>query len=599
MKKLLFTHVIVLLTLLFPKSVIAYNHSEVAPSGQTLYYTIATSGAIVVYPGTGILNMWTGFEKPTGTLVIPDSILYNGVKYPVVSIGQFAFNRCNGLTSVVLPITVKTLGDNAFSKCNNLSSISLPDSLRSIGHSVFEYDSNLTQVNLPVSLDSVGYSAFWGTGLTHLAIPAGVSFIGSSIVAYCPLLENIIIDENNPYYDSRYSCNAIIESASNTLISGCKNSVIPNDIVKIEFSAFAGCAGMTYINIPECVEEIAHYAFSDCSNLSSISLPNGLKKIEDYTFAASGLETINIPDSVWYIGEHAFSECIHLETINFGSKINWIDELAFYGCNSLQSVIIPASVSIIMPAIFGGCNNLQSIVVDEDNERYSSRNGCNAIFDGNTLWQACSTTIIPSGVNRIGWGAYLGFTNIDTVIIPEGVEEIDREAFEDCTNLTYVQFPNSVSLIKDLVFYRCQSLNEVSIGSGIQQIGRAVFDSTNCRALHIGASVPPTIDSTTLHGLHPEATIYVPCGAGATYRDASYWNDFIIEEENCNRIDNTEFENVKIQVNNGCIVVDGYSDNLVKVFDMTGREVYNKDLANGVYLVKVDNFAAQKVIVSR
>lgn len=599
MKKTLIVLAVMALTMMAPKNAVAYDHSEIAPSGQMLYYSIGDRGASVVYPGPGVLNLWTGFEEPTGTLVIPDSVLYNGTKYPVVEIGQFAFDRCVGLTSVSIPITVRALGNSAFASCSMLSSVSLSDSLRAIGWNAFQYDSNLTQITLPEGLDTLGTGAFEHTSLTHLAIPAGVSYIGHMVVAYCPLLESISIDENNPYYDSRNSCNAIIESASNTLVSGCKNSTIPNGIVKIESAAFAGCTGLTSMTVPESVLEVGRYAFSDCPNLSSVSLPNGLKRIEGYTFAASGLEAVDIPDSVLYIGEHAFRECTQLGTINFGSKINEIEELAFYGCTSLQSVAIPPSVSIIMPAVFGGCNNLQRLVVDEGNERYSSRNGCNAIFDGNTLWQACPTTIIPGDVNSIGWGAYMGLGNIDTVIFPEGVVEIGREVFEDCTNLAYVRFPNSVSRIDDLVFYRCRSLNEVSIGSGIQRIGRATFDSTNCRAIHIGTFVPPTIDSTTLRGLHPEATIYVPCGAASTYRDAPYWNDFTIVEENCNRIDTTEPGNIRIHVFDGCIVVDGYADALVKVFDITGREVRNKALTRGIYLVKVGNFAAKKVVVAK
>jgi hypothetical protein len=38
------------------------------------------------------------------------------------------------------------------------------------------------------------------------------------------------VEEGNTAYDSRDSCNAIIETASNTLIAGCMNTKVPASI---------------------------------------------------------------------------------------------------------------------------------------------------------------------------------------------------------------------------------------------------------------------------------------------------------------------------------------------------------------------------------
>jgi hypothetical protein len=61
-------------------------------------------------------------------------------------------------------------------------------------------------------------------------------------------------------------------------------------------------------------------------------------------------------------------------------------------------------------------------------------------------------------------------------------------------------------------------------------------------------------------------------------------------------IDDVEDMGYRLWVMNGRIVVDGTSDE-VHIFDMVGREVHNSGLRNGVYLVKVGDRPARKVVV--
>ena len=72
----------------------------------------------------------------------------------------------------------------------------------------------------------------------------------------CAVLASITVDEKNPVYHSAGNC--LIETASKTLIAGCKNSIIPDDnsVTKIGFSAFDGCSGLTSISIPSGVTDI-------------------------------------------------------------------------------------------------------------------------------------------------------------------------------------------------------------------------------------------------------------------------------------------------------------------------------------------------------
>ena len=160
--------------------------------------------------------------------------------------------------------------------------------------------------------------AFYGcSGLTSITIPNSVTSIGGGAFSGCPKLEKIIVSNENTYFDSRDNCNAIILTATNTLLFGCKNSIIPNGVTSIENSAFDCCTGLTSITIPNSVTRIGDYAFRSCTGLTSITIPNSVTSIGDYAFSGcSGLTSITIPNSVVSIGMEAFYGCTGLTAIH-------------------------------------------------------------------------------------------------------------------------------------------------------------------------------------------------------------------------------------------------------------------------------------------
>ena len=121
--------------------------------------------------------------------------------------------------------------------------------------------------------------------------------IGDYAFEFCSSLTSIVVEEGNSCYDSRENCNAIIETASNKLIAGCQNTVIPTSVTSIGERAFSGCSGLTSIEIPNSVTEIGDNAFEGCSNLTSITMQRVTPPtVEDYLFlACSKLETIYVP----------------------------------------------------------------------------------------------------------------------------------------------------------------------------------------------------------------------------------------------------------------------------------------------------------------
>lgn len=134
-------------------------------------------------------------------------------------------------------------------------------------------------------MTSIAESAFSGRrGLTTITIPKDVTNIGDGAFVGCYGLSSIHVTEGNPIYDSRDNCNAIINSSSNTLLTGCAATIIPESVTSIANSAFEGCSPLESIIIPEGLTSIGKNAFAYCSNLTSIVFPKSIEAIGAFTF---------------------------------------------------------------------------------------------------------------------------------------------------------------------------------------------------------------------------------------------------------------------------------------------------------------------------
>ena len=277
------------------------------------------------------------FEIKDGVCIIPEG---------TTEIGDYAFDSCDELTSIVIPNSVTSIGECAFEGCIGLTSIEIPNSVTKIDDSAFQDCNGLTSVVIPNSVTEIGDSAFDGCWkLTSIEIPDSVTKIGRCAFAYCEGLTNIKVADGNPVYDSRGGCNAIIETESNKLLFGCQSTVIPDSVTEIGGSAFHGRTVLTSIEIPDSVTEIGDCAFQGCTRLTSVEISDSVTEIGCYAFACCGLTNIVIPDSVTNIGGSAFKNCTGLTNVEIHSSEIEFGRGVFSDCKNLKSIKVPSNTA--------------------------------------------------------------------------------------------------------------------------------------------------------------------------------------------------------------------------------------------------------------
>lgn len=274
-----------------------------------LIYRVNGDGASVT-----VIGHVDGYNAQ-GALVIPESVSYEGHNYVVTVIGNTAFMYCFYLTSLTLPNSVTTIEEGAFAYCSGFTGdLVIPNSVVTIEPSAFftcyAFDGDLVIGN---SVTVIGDYAFNDCNGLHgdLNIPSNVESIGTDAFRYCAF-SGMNVDPQNPVFDSRDNCNAIIMTSTNELLIGCANTVIPNTVTAIGENAFCGLDGLTSIEIPDSVTSIGAGAFSFCFNLTGdLTIPNSVTTIGSGAFfQCSGFDgTLTIGSSVTFIGDYAFRKC--------------------------------------------------------------------------------------------------------------------------------------------------------------------------------------------------------------------------------------------------------------------------------------------------
>ena len=262
----------------------------------------------------------------------------------VTSIGSNAFQGCSGLTSMSIPSSVTAIGDHAFAGCKGLNSIIIPTSITTIESSTFWGCSSLTSITIPHSVTTIGEGAFNGCeALTSVTIPNTVTHIDGNVFISCNALEQIVVEQGNQVYDSRNDCNAIIHTSSNSLISGCISTIIPNSVKYIGDEAFRSCNRLTSVVIPYSIIDIGKMAFYCCAELKSVTIPNTVVQIGESAFEGCN-DSISLTvtgNGKWNNWSNDFGgDCFNpysIKTLTVGSEITDMNISYFFQLDRVNS----------------------------------------------------------------------------------------------------------------------------------------------------------------------------------------------------------------------------------------------------------------------
>ncbi|MCH5163466.1 MAG: leucine-rich repeat protein [Clostridiales bacterium] len=429
----------------------------------------------------------------------------------VSTISQYTFYQMQGITEVVFPVSLTTIETYAFNRCLNLAKITFNSGainvqigisafefcaiteldiagVVSIGERAFYYCDSLKELTLREGLESIDYEAFRDCAIEEINLPSSLTYISSNAFYRCFDLQRISVANGGAKYRAESNC--LIDSQSNTVVFGCKTSIIPNGVTAIGNIAFLDI-DIREIDLPDSVVKIGDSAFSGCSQLSNVTFGAGLKEIGPYAFFnCTALKSINFNKALTYIGNYAFRDCTQLENVTFDkdSELKTIGSHAFRECEKLTqivlpntltniesfafsqsglvSIVIPQSISVLSDWVFSNCRSLSEVILPEGllEIKICAFSGCSAL----------TKITLPQSLKSLGDSAF-SMTGLVNIIIPKNVNSIADSIFYWCTDLTKVEIYANINSMGKNVFYSCEKLQSVIIYGSVTSIGKESF----------------------------------------------------------------------------------------------------------------------------
>lgn len=391
----------------------------------------------------------------------------------ITSIGTWAFGYLENLDSIILPSTLQTIDADAFYG-SGLKHITIPAGVTAMGGQAFQNCDKLTSVTMQEGLTQIGTSAFANcTALPEITIPESIETISSGAFTGCTNLKKITVLSATWVAETKSS-----SSTTKQALGGyVRELILGGNITTIGKYAFTSLDSLRRVSFPSSLTVIGEYAFSSCKSLQSVILPNSVTTIANYAFnGCTALDSIQLSDGLLRIGTSAFYQCTSLSRLTLPESLKAINSTAFYQCTGLTEMIIPSGVDSLGTNIFGGCTNLAKLTINSNDlcsQTYSTSTNIKSAFNQDAI----KTYIIGEGVTRIGKYAFYN-APMTALVLPSTLTSVDQGSFGSCTSLTRV----------------------------------------TCNAY-----APPTLQSNTFT---KQDTLIIPCEAKASYRAAQYWSSF-------------------------------------------------------------------------
>ncbi len=450
-----------------------------------LKWTFDTDEGVLEFTGAGYIPEGSDYE---GETIWPYSMEKDDVKVikiadDVRSIGDYAFEYCNNLTSVVIGDGVTAIGNFAFYKCASLKTVDFGKSVKTIGYDAFNGCASLESITLSDSVTTVSRDVFSNcTNLKNITISASVTSLSRDAFKNCNSLESFIVDENNKHYSSD-SEGVLFNKDKTTLIKYPEGNTkdtytIPDSVITIEADAFRDCVNLANIIIPESVKKIGMTAFENTKYYNDAdNWTDDVLYLDDCLVASkstlSGACTIKGGTKV--IANGAFYGCGNLESVKIDNAPVSIGAMAFYDCKKLTEISLPDTVTNIGRYAFINTGYY------DDSDNWTE----DVLYIDNHLIKAKETLsgkyIIKDNTKTIAEEAFYNFEGkkLTNVIIPDSVICIDDDAFSNCVNLTAITLPKSLKEIGNGAFGDCSYLTDVFYSGGKEDWEKIAIGTDN------------------------------------------------------------------------------------------------------------------------